>query len=87
MDERLLEIEKLFKQKMKLTKGMKWQLRDNQELKELSVALLNLIDEMNQDYYVLANLADGFVDLMPCHKLYESCRQDLKRCIKKIKGL
>jgi len=49
-------------------------------------ARMKPLREMNQDYYGLANFADAFVDLMPSHRLYESCRQDLKGCLKKIKG-
>lgn len=86
MDERIKKIEELLKQKMVLTKKYKWQLNDNQEMLELAIKLVDLIDEMNQEYYTLSNLAYGFVDLMPSHKLYHSCRDDLKECLKKIKG-
>jgi len=88
MDERLLKIEELFKNKAILNKRtMKWEFRDNQELREFVVEVLGFIDTYYQSYYNLANFADAFVDLMPQHKLYESCRQDLKGCLKRIKGL
>ena len=57
-----------------------------QALLSAEEARMKPLREMNQDYYGLANFADAFVDLMPSHRLYESCRQDLKGCLKKIKG-
>ena len=39
-----------------------------------------------QDYYGLANVVCGFVDLKPEHPLYESIRQDVLHYLDRLKG-
>lgn len=86
MNDYIVELNGIMKNKMKLNKKtMRWELRDNQELNELAIDLLAFMNEIHQEYYVLANLTEAFVDLMPCHQLYHSCRDDVKRSLKRLK--
>ena len=40
----------------------------------------------HQDYYSLANVVDGFVDLKPEHPLYHSIRKDVQNYLKRLIG-
>ena len=47
------------------------------------------IDELEaemQKYITLFNLANCYVDITPEHKLFDSIKQDVKACLKRIKG-